>query len=73
MLTIETQVTGAQVARQLCDDDEEMAFALAEMAERRVQGAATGISEYLPYGSTENVVTMLRELADYIENEGKLT
>ena len=68
MLTIETQVTGSQVAGQLCNDEEEMAEALAEMANRDIQKSASEIAEHLPYGSSTDVVTMLRELADGIEN-----
>lgn len=69
MITIECQVSGGQIARHLCGDDEEMAYALAEMVKCEAQGMATGVAECLPYGTAPDVIKMLRDLADYIERE----
>lgn len=64
MITLSTQVAGPQIARELCEDAEEMACALQEMAERELQGQAAEIAEHLPYGSSDSIIKMLRELAD---------
>lgn len=64
MITISTQVTGPQIARELCSDAEEMAYALEEMSEQNLQDEAAEIADHLPYGSSDSIIKMLRELAD---------
>ena len=71
MITVEAQISGEQIARQLVQDEEEMARALVEMRENvrdaRILGAE--LADHLTTSDIHNVVTFLRELADGMEEK----
>lgn len=68
MLSFDVSVSGPEVGRKLQNDPEELAYALAELADGFSETLATEVIEMLPYGKGDEVKAMLLSLILAIEN-----
>lgn len=71
-IQLEMTVTGGELARALLRDEEELAYALKEMAEdvstpKDIERVGCNVADFLQCGDREAVVTFLRALSDAIE------
>lgn len=67
MITLETQVTGGQLAHQLMGDEEEFCYLLDAIAEDAGDRFLQDVSEAAQNVNTEELVMFLRKLATSIE------
>ena len=67
MINVDVSLTGSQIANALSSDAEETAYMLAEMVNNIDGDEAEEIEGHLPYGTGEDVVAMLRLLADVFD------
>lgn len=67
MLSFDVSVSGSEVGRKLQNDPEELAYALAELADGFRETLATDVIEMLPYGKADEVKAMLLSLILAIE------
>lgn len=67
MITFDVSVSGGEVGRKLQSDTEELAYALAELADGFTEDVAAETVSQLPYGSTDQVKAMLLLLMQEIE------
>lgn len=69
MITIETQVSGSYIGRQLESDREELAFALAAIAEDMTGDIGHEVEEYLYGDQREQVIDLLKNLLAALEGD----
>jgi len=71
-IQLEMTVTGGELARALLRDEEELAYALKEMAEevstpKKIEDLGYEVGSTLSVAQQEDVVTFLRALSDAIK------
>lgn len=67
MLTMELQISGGQVGRQLAADPEEAWYALVEMTDCAPRDFAKEVADHAHGHAADKVVKFLRDLAAEIE------
>lgn len=67
-MTIETQISGEQIAGYLIDDPDEAYWMLGELAESGGESFRAALSEFAAGTTAEKIVLFLRATADAIEN-----
>ncbi len=67
MMTIDMQVSGGQIGRKLAYDEEELWFALVEIADNALMDLTENVADFATLSGGPKVVKLLRELADKIE------
>jgi len=68
MITLQTTVSGGQIASEFRDDAEEFFWMLDDMTDHATVGFLKEISEFSAGTSADNIVTFLRGLATAIED-----
>lgn len=67
MITLDIQVSGSQIGRELGNDPEELAYALEALAERNDSNLPKEVADSYPYGDVDSVVALLRNIATELE------
>jgi hypothetical protein len=69
MITVETQVTGGQLGRQLQNDPEELAYALVEIADGFPDDIGEEVAANISGDDKDGVIALLEVMLDCLRGE----